>query len=937
MTKIYLFILGAILCLKDTLMSQEYPYFSGKLDSDLVGIEIFTMHRQADDLLYVGSDLGLLIFDGIHFDNYRRPHHHKDSLNCIYPDGDSYLLGYEDGSIYRFNQLTFQVEHDSLLDLGAAIKDMKRDRYDRLWIATYGEGIYYLQDDQLHQLNKETVHLNTNDIYALDFLSKDQLLIGTDLGGYIIRLTADTFQLEYPQWNDDINHDIISSINTSSTSGSLILNTFENGVFEINPKGHLSTRFDYFRQIEGAQAWGSSIVYFNKNDGQLYVENKKITTKIKLYGLPFELEPAYMYIDKEGFLWIWCGKNGLLWIPPGSSVLPTKNLNIQAIFASDSIIFIGGRQGLQTYSYNGYVKTLLWDENVSAVQYIKETNTVWCGTLNNGLVLINLTTGRLTRFTEKEGLANNGVLAIYILGKQVYVSTLGGINILNRSNYSILDAINPAFQSLSYVYDFYIPNNGESWIGMDGKGVTRITQNKTTKSYLAGKSVYHFKQISSNQLFLIADPGGLYTYEMARDTFVRADLFNLSEQFLGVTSDSADNLYLLSAKGLLLYNPATSYKKRIDVNKRFNPSEININAISSSPGGTITYGIGSELWMYHPYNNQEKKPGLKINFITLGDKSLLPDQLNTLPHTNRVLNVDFNGIWFDAPLSIHYRYILKGFDTDWKYTNDQSIVYSNIPSGEYTFLLETSPYTDFSSATQVEYRIRITPPYWETLWFRILALLILGGLIFWVYKSRMARKLRFKAMETEKLKSDLRVIKSQISPHFLFNSFNTLINIIEEDEKQAVKFTQQLSDYYRYILSFGSVELISMEKEIELMNLYLSIMKQRFGDNFSLTIQGDMKPNSKIIPFSIQLLIENIIKHNAISNKLPMKATMHIRESYLEICNPIHPKTEKVSSTHFGLQSLVQRYRHSHGKEVKVIKDDHKFCVQIPIINSNGD
>lgn len=937
MTKIYLFIYLVIMCLTNILKAQEYPYFSGKLDSDLVGIEIFTMHRKSNDLLYVGSDRGLLIFDGVHFDNYRRPNHQKDSLNCIYPDGNSYLLGYEDGSIYRFNQLTFEVEHDSLLDLGAAITDIKRDDFGRLWISTYGQGIYYLQDDQIYQLSMESTQLSTNDIYGMETLSEDQLLIATDLGCYSIKLSADTFQLEYPHWNETIERDIVSNISSSSNTGTLILNTFENGVFEIDSDGNLITEFAYLTQAANAQAWGSAIIYFDKNNSQLYSHKKNVNKKIKLYGLPFELESEYKYVDEEGFLWIWCNKNGLLWIPPGSSVIPTEGLNIQAIFASNESIFVGGRQGLHMYAYDGKAKTLLEDENVSAIQYIEETNTVWCGTLNNGLVLINLSTGQKTRFTAKDGLANNGVLAIYLHKKRVYVSTLGGINILDRSNYSVLDTINPAFQSLSYVYDFYIPDTEEYWVGMDGKGVSRISDNEKAKSYLQDKSIYHFRQLHSNQLFLIADPGGLYSYAEAPDTFERVNLFNLSEQFLGVTSDSADNLYLLSARGLMLYNPSTNYKKRIDVNKRFNPSEININAISCSPDGTITYGIGSELWMYQPYISQEKKPGLKINFITLGDKQLVSDQSNILRYDDRVLNVDFNGIWFDEPLSIHYRYMLKGFDNDWKYTNDQSIVYSNIPPGNYSFLLETSAYTDFSSSTQVEYVIRIKPPYWRTLWFRITAILIIAGLIYWIYKSRMARKLRFKAMETEKLKSDLRVIKSQISPHFLFNSFNTLVNIIEEDGEQAVEFTQQLSDYYRYILSFGSIELIAIEKEIELMNLYLSIMKQRFGDNFILTIQGEMEPNSKIIPFSIQLLIENIIKHNSISNKLPMEATMHIHKSYVEICNPIHPKSESVPSTHFGLQSLVQRYRHSHGKEVKVIKDEVKFCVQIPLIKNHGD
>ncbi|MCB9040652.1 MAG: histidine kinase [Lewinellaceae bacterium] len=150
-------------------------------------------------------------------------------------------------------------------------------------------------------------------------------------------------------------------------------------------------------------------------------------------------------------------------------------------------------------------------------------------------------------------------------------------------------------------------------------------------------------------------------------------------------------------------------------------------------------------------------------------------------------------------------------------------------------------------------------------------------------------------------------MKSQINPHFLFNSFNTLITIIEENPEIAVEFVEKLSDFYRSILQYREMEVISLREEVVLVQNYAFLLKKRFGDSLSLTVHHN-EEQAYIAPLTLQILVENAVKHNIISKSRPLNIEICAGGEYITVRNNLQKKIAMELSTGFGLQSIVNRY-----------------------------
>jgi LytS/YehU family sensor histidine kinase len=152
----------------------------------------------------------------------------------------------------------------------------------------------------------------------------------------------------------------------------------------------------------------------------------------------------------------------------------------------------------------------------------------------------------------------------------------------------------------------------------------------------------------------------------------------------------------------------------------------------------------------------------------------------------------------------------------------------------------------------------------------------------------------------------------------------------------AVEYIERLSDFYRSILQYRDKEVIPLQEEIELVNNYNFLLKKRFGSNFKLDIQADSLP-VYVVPLTLQMLIENAIKHNIVSKTRPLYVTVAIDElrEYIIVSNNLQRKIKPEKSTHFGLQSLEKRYALLSGKRIKVQETGKSFQVYIPIIEYN--
>lgn len=193
-------------------------------------------------------------------------------------------------------------------------------------------------------------------------------------------------------------------------------------------------------------------------------------------------------------------------------------------------------------------------------------------------------------------------------------------------------------------------------------------------------------------------------------------------------------------------------------------------------------------------------------------------------------------------------------------------------------------------------------------------------------------------LETEQLKrenieSQLESLKSQVSPHFLFNSLNTLTYIIPENADRAVRFVQKLSKVYRYILEIRDKKLISLREEMEFLEAYLFLLRERFGDNLRINLQiPEGYLSHYMAPLSLQILFENAIKHNIISGEKPLDITVWVENQRLVVRNNLQRKKQIMPSTKFGLQNISNRYAYLCDEPVDILESSEYFTVSLPLI-----
>jgi len=189
-------------------------------------------------------------------------------------------------------------------------------------------------------------------------------------------------------------------------------------------------------------------------------------------------------------------------------------------------------------------------------------------------------------------------------------------------------------------------------------------------------------------------------------------------------------------------------------------------------------------------------------------------------------------------------------------------------------------------------------------------------------------------MKTQVMAYKYESLRNQLNPHFLFNSLNVLSDLVYTDQAQAVKFIRQMSDLFHYVLDSRDKELVPLQEELEFMNAYAYLMKTRFGDKLRLTVNLDENTEAYIVPMTLQLLIENAVKHNEVSEKYPLEIIINRVGDYLEVENARKPKQVGEMSGNTGLKNISQQYSYFTDQKIEVIATENTFRVRVPLINS---
>jgi hypothetical protein len=206
------------------------------------------------------------------------------------------------------------------------------------------------------------------------------------------------------------------------------------------------------------------------------------------------------------------------------------------------------------------------------------------------------------------------------------------------------------------------------------------------------------------------------------------------------------------------------------------------------------------------------------------------------------------------------------------------------------------------------------------------------GAVFFFYVQWAEAVDRVQKLREEKLIFQYETLKSQVNPHFLFNSLNTLLSLVRSEPELSEKFVQKLSSIYRYILENREKELVAVADELDFVNNYFYLQKIRDDDKIEMKTELNIDVNTLIVPVSLQLLVENALKHNASTRKQPLEIIIHNEGiDKLVVRNKLQVKTQLNDSSKIGLKNLNERCRLILNREIEILETADEFIVKIPV------
>lgn len=189
----------------------------------------------------------------------------------------------------------------------------------------------------------------------------------------------------------------------------------------------------------------------------------------------------------------------------------------------------------------------------------------------------------------------------------------------------------------------------------------------------------------------------------------------------------------------------------------------------------------------------------------------------------------------------------------------------------------------------------------------------------------------------DNLAAQYELLRQQVNPHFLFNTLNTLKYMVESEDEHSVDFILKLSDFYRFTLENRKLDLIHLSEELKILEAYIFLLKARFEEGFEVNIRVEESlQKSMIPPFTLQLLVENCIKHNVVAPNKPLYVEVYSENDFIVVKNNVQPKITPEASTGIGLENINERYNHLLNRNIDICPETSTFTVKLPVINEDN-
>jgi ligand-binding sensor domain-containing protein/two-component sensor histidine kinase len=908
-----------------------------------------------------------------------------NSITCIYQDKSSKLwIGTYKGGLYRFDVITGSIKHwqyqseNSNSISNNFVTSVFEDLKENLWVGTYN-GLCLLDDDSKNQfirfyhdpLNPNTLSHNTIWTFFQSDNDANHIWVGTFNGLTNIEITNKIFTRIIPDKdNPDPFSRSVSSICEGRINNQEIfwIGTY-GGLLKLDLKSKQFVRWIY----QSSNSFGISNNLINKvlidRSGVLWIATQK---GINYYSyqkdkFSFHSKRKYENIDLEEL----------------------RGIDVQAICEStDKTVWIGSSTGL--FSLNKFGKSFKAIKNQQFTQQniwcleADNSNDLWIGTYGSGLSHLSINTNKIQLWkgnrNNPNDIGNAYVRAVH-LDKPGYLWIgLWGVG-LNRldSKTGLMtkwrhDSNDPKSLSYDDVWVITEDRTGRIWIGTYGGGLNLYnpadggTFYKWTENSKDGESLCNNNILSicesingknrndKKTVLWIGTTNGLNKFSIDNNTKpidgkIKVDIeyyFSQSEFPFSVINtieeDNDGHLWISTNNGLIEFDPETGkILNTYTVFDGLQSNEFNPNSACKTSNGEMFIGSIDGINVFYPdsiIQSQYTPPVVLTDFqvfnqpVTVGPESPLKTSINTakeiiLSYNQNVFSFQFASLDYNAPEKNQYAYMMEGFDKDWIYSKSRRFAtYTNLDPGEYIFHVKATNSDGIWNEKDTQIAIIITPPFWQTWWFRILMLLIFTGILYWLYRIKVKRILELERLRI-KIASDLHDDIGSALTRISLESELLKSNADSEERKNAI---QSIGTMSRDIITSMSDVVWSIDSRNDSVEDLINRMKdfafqifspknvQVFFETNNLNLQKKLKVD---IRQNIYLIFKEAVNNAAkYSDSDNIKVILKNDDGkFIMIINDPGTTFSEQKLTGHGLRNMQMRAERIRGK-IEFVKED---------------
>ncbi len=866
------------------LWSQKYAFVTYSTEEGLPQSQVTAISQDDDGYLWVATLGGLAKFNGKNFITFSTGdgllNNRVKTLNYF---NSTLWIGHDGGISF--------IKNNKIESVGFTGNDKSQNVSEilefkgEIYVTCNGGGLFILKNGQLIEkdLDEKFHRIRGAQVF------NDHLYLATR-SGILLSKDGKTFKL-------------IESLPETSFSGvfqsedHLYFTSYVDGVYRWGINGQIKhySQEDIKHVVFGGYADSKGEIWLNSQNGAIRIDqNDAISFLDNQAGLPLNMISCF-FEDSEGNLWLGSEGKGMFRFPgekfkyyDQSSGLPS-NLLLSGFYSKSGDYFLGTYdKGVVRRTPDGESSVVFDGEGAiwAAIEDVDNKN--WFGTQSS---LISLDEkGEITKYYRDSGIPGRKITAFYRISKnEMYIGGSEGVSLYKNGSFTKLNDV--VTNDVGTVRDLLV-YKGKLFCASN-LGLFHLVEGKFESFKGVKDVVYNMKLDHLNNIWYGTEEG-LFRFdgEEIEQIELRS---NPASNYINFINPNGEKLFVGTNNGLFVLRDLSLAKpkiKRYGIGEGVVDLETNLNSAFFDQNNAFWFGTATAIVVYQLSEGSEKivQPKIELKSILLNYQpfdyskfsseltpSGLPKELN-LGYTKNNLIFELDGISLAHHRGLMYQFWLEGLNSDWSpLSENPTITFTNIPAGDYILRMRSVD-MDGRLSEEIKFPFTIRPAFYKTWWFIGLTILAIAGLLYWLFRLRLRRineinekeKLEYK---TRLLSLEQQSMNASMNRHFVFNSLNSIQYFINtQDRLSANKYLTNFAKLIRKNLDTATADgnIITLQEELERLELYLSLESMRFKDRFDYSILADGIDTEAIrIPAMImQPFVENSIIHGILPNEV---------------------------------------------------------------------